>query len=168
MAGLTKTNSAPALASTVAAAHQPWPHYVSFLKYWISNCCWHPAGVIYCTTRVTRDFIALPLGPIGSPEWYIINKIWSPQLCFPHCKDGMAAITLYLFTVAMTWYYMGACMPLCTSFFFFLSLFWCAHCGQGEAERRDRWAMFDQLSLHLLSFPSVGGNWSDVAHCYHF
>lgn len=103
-------------------------------------------GLFTILPGVTRDFIGLPLGPISSPEWYIINKTWSPQLCVPHCKDGVAAITLYLYTAAMTWYYMGARMPLCTPLF----LLWCAHCDLGEAERRDRWFMFDQPSLHLL------------------
>lgn len=55
---------------------------------WVLKFCWDPAAVIYCTTGFTRDFIALPLGPISSPEWYILTKTWLPLLWVPHREDG--------------------------------------------------------------------------------
>lgn len=53
-----------------------------FMKYLHE---YRTAGVIYCTTAVTSGFMAVPLGPITSPQRYIFTKTWLPQLSVSHC-----------------------------------------------------------------------------------
>lgn len=107
-------------ACSYTVEHQPKSQYVSFMKY--LHECFTLTGIQPGLFTVLQgSLLTLWLCPwVLSP---LQNDISSLKHDYPSSVSHTvkrASITLYLYTAAITWYYIGASLPLCTSLFFSL------------------------------------------------
>lgn len=87
----------------------------SLVKYSATNCCRHPAAVIYFTTGVSGEFTALPSGPFNFSGWCTVNKIILPSALCPALQRWHTVIILFVCGAAVTWHHMKALLPRCMS-----------------------------------------------------